>query len=636
MPGACSLLLKSGVVFLVKSFSEKLKEGVVLFDGAMGTMLYKKGAYINQCYEGLNLTAPKMVSDIYAAYVQAGADVIKTNTYGANGNKLKGFGLEAKVREINMRAVEMAKEAAQDAALVAGSVGPLGAHLKPLGPLGGEQAKALYQAQIGSLIEAGVDLIVFESFSDSQELKLAVEITRSISDLPIIAQGSFNEKGETAIGTTLDIFLKAADKLDVDVIGFNCSTGPADMISLLEKAQTITKKPISCMPNAGMPKVVDGRYFYLASIEYMAEYAKRFIQTGARVVGGCCGTAPKHIKAMHSAIRALFPGKRNVEVVLTETEQAAVEEVPQADKSRLGQALHTGKFITTIEITPPRSADPTDTIAKCRLLEANGIDAVNIPDGPRASARLSPMVLAMLIEQQVGIEAILHYTCRDRNIIGMQSDLLGLHAAGIRNLLIITGDPPKVGDYPDATAVFDVDSIGLTKIVTGLNQARDVGGNPIPKPLAFLKGVGVNPGAINLDEEIERLHQKIAAGAEFMITQPVFDPDIFFRFRDRIKDVTLPIVAGIWPLMSFKNAEFMNNEVPGATVPPVIMERMRAKGSGRDAQQEGVKIAGEALVKIKKHIQGVQVSAPFGKADLAVQVLKLGGVQTEEEKYANE
>jgi len=619
---------------LTNSFRQKLSEGVVLFDGAMGTMLYKKGAYINQCYESLNLSAAKMVSDIHEDYVRAGCDVLETNTYGANGNKLKGFGLEDQVEEINRSAVKLARAAAGSKVWVAGSVGPLGAYIKPLGPISPEAAKDLFLRQIKVLIEEGVDLIIFESFSDLKELKLAVEVVRSLSNLPIIAQGSFNQKSETAIGTTVETFVCKASAMDVDVIGFNCSTGPSNMLTLLEKAIQLTSKPISCQPNAGMPKVVDGRYFYLVSTEYMAEYAKRFIQTGARVIGGCCGTAPKHIKAMRSAIRALFPGEyQRATVGVKDTPRPRIPEAAKEKKSRLGKRLQAGQFVTSVEITPPRSADPEPTIKKCEFLKRYGIDAVNIPDGPRASARLSPMVLAMLIEQRVGIETVLHYTCRDRNIIGMQSDLLGLHAAGIRNLLIVTGDPPKLGDYPDATAVFDVDSIGLTRIVTGLNQGQDVGGNPIPAALAFLKGVGVNPGAVNLDEEINRLHQKIDAGAEFMITQPVFDPDIFLRFRDKIKDVSIPIIAGVWPLVSFKNAEFMNNEVPGAKVPPAIMERMRVKGSGPDAQKEGVLIAGEALRLIKDSIQGAQVSAAFGKVELAVEVLCQGGILEKEDMH---
>jgi len=605
-------------------FLEKLAQGVVLFDGAMGTMLYEKGAYINQCYEALNMTQPAMVKDVHDEYVRAGADVLETNTFGSNAWKLKAFGLEQQVAEINRSAVRLARSAAGDQALVAGALGPVGAYLKPLGPVDPQEARSLFTAQLQALLAEGVDLLIFETFADTQELKLAVETARALTRLPIVAQATFNEHAETPIGTKLEAFIRDACEWDADVIGFNCSTGPADMLTLLEHAVRLTSKPLSCQPNAGMPRLVEGRYFYLASPEYMAEYAKRFIQTGATVVGGCCGTTPAHLKAMRAAIRALFPRQGERPVEACELKQPLAPEKPLGEKSRFGHKLAGRTFITTVEVTPPRTADPKATLEKCRRLKSAGVDAVNIPDGPRASARMSPLVLAILIEQQVGLETVLHYTCRDRNIIGMQSDLLGAFAAGLRNLLIITGDPPKIGDYPDATAVFDVDSIGLTRIVSGLNRGQDVGGNPIPAPLAFVKGVGVNPGAINLEQELDRLRQKIEAGAEFMITQPVFDPDIFLRFRERLPANAPPLIAGIWPLVSFKNAEFMNNEVPGASVPAAILERMRAKGSGPEAQAEGVRIAGEALRRIRDGVSGVQVSAPLGNVELALEVLRAG------------
>jgi len=613
---------------LPSNFRERLKDGIILFDGAMGTMLYEKGAYINQCYEALNLSSGSMVKDIHTEYIRAGADAIETNTFGANGYKLRPFGLEAQVAQINTAAVKLALEARRDAgsdAIVAGAIGPLGAYLKPRGPLATEEAEALYREQIQALAAAGSDALIFETFSDIHELQLAVSLARSLTDLPIIAQASFSERCETELGTHVDAFIREASSWDVDVIGFNCSTGPADMLTLLERAAKLTNKPLSCQPNAGMPRLVEGRYFYLASPEYMAEYAKRFIQTGAAVVGGCCGTVPKHIKAMSAAIHALFPRQRAVSVTVKDA-APSMPETPAAEKSRLGKKLAAREFVTSVEITPPRSADPLATLEKCRVLKAAGIDVVNIPDGPRASARMSPLVMAILIEREVGIDTVLHYTCRDRNIIGMQSDLLGIQAAGLRNLLIITGDPPKMGDYPDATAVFDVDAVGLTRIITNLNQGLDVGGNPIPSPLTLLKGAGVNPGAINLDKELDRFRQKMDAGAEFAITQPVFDPEIFMRFRDRLRDLPIPLIAGVWPLTSYKNAEFMNNEVPGASVPAPILERMRIKGSGADAQREGVAIAGEALLAIRPLIDGVQVSAALGRVDLALEVLRAGQV----------
>ncbi|NTV53349.1 MAG: bifunctional homocysteine S-methyltransferase/methylenetetrahydrofolate reductase, partial [Candidatus Firestonebacteria bacterium] len=559
-----------------------------------------------------------------AAYVRAGCDVIETNTFGANGYKLKKFGLDGQLESINSSAVQLARQVAGEKVLVAGAVGPLGAFLKPLGPVTPEEAADYFKRQIRCLVQGGVDLLVFETFADIKELEAAVTQARALTDLPIIVQASFNEKGETQIGTKVETFVREASCWDVDVIGFNCSTGPADMLTWLETAVRLTAKPISCQPNAGMPRTVEGRNFYMATSEYLAEYAKRFIQTGAHVIGGCCGTTPEHIKAMRAAIRALFPARPNTVAEVCEPGESLPAELPMAEKSAWGRKLSAREFVTSVEITPPRSADPAATLEKCRALKAAGVDAVNIPDGPRASARLSPLVIAILIEQQVGIETVLHYACRDRNIIGMQSDLLGAYAAGLRNLLIITGDPPKMGDYPEATAVFDVDSIGLTRIVRRLNRGRDVGGNPIPLPLSFVKGVGVNPGAINLEQEIERLRQKIDAGAEYAITQPVFDTEVFKRFREKIQDLAIPVIAGVWPLVSFKNAEFMNNEVPGASVPASLMARMQAKGSGPEAQAEGVAIAGEALRSIRPWIDGVQVSAPLGKVEIALAVLRAG------------
>jgi methionine synthase / methylenetetrahydrofolate reductase(NADPH) len=608
-----------------ETFLSKLQAGPVLFDGAMGTMLYEKGTYINQCYEALNLSASNIVQGIHKEYLQAGCDVIETNTFGANAFKLKQFALEKQVVEINQKAVDLARAAGQGH-LVAGAMGPIGAYLKPLGPIEPKQAKPWFEEQIKALVDRGVDVLVFETFADINELQLAVKCARGITELPIMVQASFNDRGETLIGTNVKEYLRQANEWPIQALGFNCSTGPADMLTLVEKAVHITQKPISCQPNAGLPRLVDGRYFYLASPEYLAEYAKRFIQAGARIVGGCCGTTPAHTKAMRSALRALFPKQGIQTTTRSNTAMVTCAEMPLEHKSNWGKKLSQKQFVTTVEITPPKGADPKGTLEKCQQLKTAGVDAVNIPDGPRASARLSPLVLAMLIEREIGLEAVLHYTCRDRNIIGMQSDLLGAFAGGIRNLLIITGDPPKLGDYPDATAVFDVDSIGLTRIVTRLNQCQDVGGNPITAPLGFVKGVGVNPGAIDMKSELDRLQQKLDAGAEFIITQPVFDVEIFMRFHDQLADLKIPLIAGVWPLISFKNAEFMNNEVPGAHVPDSLMERMHSKGSGPDAQAEGITIAGEAIRDVRSRVAGVQVSAPLGKVDIALAVLRAGKV----------
>lgn len=611
----------------MKSFLDRLKEGVLLFDGAMGTMLYNKGIFINQSFDLVNLSNPNLVKEIHEEYVAAGCEAIETNTFGANYFKLKHYGMESKLFEVNRRGAEIARSVAKDKIYVAGVVGPLGSLLEPLGNITENEARETFQTQIEALIAGGVDLLLFETFYDLNELRLLIEVARSITDLPVIAQGTFDEEGRTFLGTTTENFIGALDQLPVDVAGFNCSVGPAPMLAGLEKAVAITKKPISCMPNAGNPRVVEGRNIYLSTPEYMTEYAKRFIQTGASIVGGCCGTTPAHIAAVKSAIKALFPERKAIQINISEPELPPVPLVPTAEKSKFARKLSQGGFVTSVEITPPRSCDPGKVIGDCRLLKDSGVDAVNIPDGPRASARLSPMVTAILIEQQTGLETVLHYCCRDRNVIGMQSDLLGAYAAGLRNILIITGDPPKLGDYPEATAVFDVDSIGLTRIASLLNQGLDVGKNPIGAPTAFFKGVGVNPGAINFDKELQRYAAKIEAGAEFAITQPVYDLRLFERFIRAVEGFKIPVIAGIWPLVSYKNAEFMNNEVPGASVPDEIMARMRNAPTGEAARAEGIKIAGHALQQIKSMIAGAQVSAPFGKVDLALKVFQEGGIE---------
>jgi homocysteine S-methyltransferase len=605
----------------VKPFIDRLQEGVILFDGAMGTMLYNKGIFINQSFEMLNLSMPHMVKEIHEEYIKAGCEVIETNTFGANYFKLKHYGLENQLHEINKRGAEIARAAAGDRIYVAGVVGPLGSLLEPLGNISEMEARDSFKTQLEGLIAGGIDVLIFETCYDLNELKLLIKTAREMTALPIIAQGTFNEEGKTFLGTSAEVFIGELDKQPVEVVGFNCSVGPASMVSDLEKVVALTKKPVSCIPNAGNPRIVEGRSIYLSTPEYLAEYAKRFIQTGARIVGGCCGTTPAHIAAMKRAIKALFPEQKRALIQVKQTELPPAQMVPVEQKSNLARKLLRKEFVTSIEITPPKSGNPQKVLNDCRTLKANGIDAVNIPDGPRASARLSPMVMAILIEKEIGLETVLHFCCRDRNIIGMQSDLLGACAAGLRNILIITGDPPKLGDYPDATAVFDVDSIGLTKIASLLNRGLDIGRNPIGEPTAFFKGVGVNPGAINFEEEIGRLAAKIEAGAEFAITQPVYDLNWFERFMRRVENLKIPIIAGLWPLISYKNAEFLNNEVPGMSVPEAIMARMRQADSGEAARDEGLKIAAETLRILKPMVSGVQVSAPFGRVELALRVV---------------
>ena len=602
----------------MKSFRERLQQDVIVFDGGVGTSLYEKGVFINTCFDELNLTNPDIVGTVHRDYVNAGADVIETNTFGANLFKLAPFGLEGKVYEIAAAGARLAKKVAQDRALVAGSVGPLGVQIEPLGKLSFDEAKDAFREQIRGLLDGGADLIILETFGHVPEIVQAVRAARELSaDIPLIAQVTINDDGTLLSGASLDTFVTGLLPYAVDVIGLNCSVGPKAMLEALEELKSLTSLPISVQPNAGLPQNIGGRNIYLASPEYMAEYAKRFILTGAAIVGGCCGTNPDHIKAIRRAVQALHPAKRmdRRTADLTVTPAEAVKVYDQRDKSRLSNKLLRGEFVRLVELVSPRGVSPAQQVAKARRLYHFGIDAINIPDGPRASARMSALALAVIIQREVGIETLLHFACRDRNVIGMQSDLLGAWALGLRNILAITGDPPKLGNYPDATAVFDVDAIGLTNLVKRLNHGLDLAGNPIGEPTGFSIGVGVNPGAINLDEELRRLDWKIEAGAEYMITQPVFDIRILEQFMQRIAHIKLPLLCGIWPLVSYRNAEFTNNEVPGASVPPEILERMRRTTTKEEGFLEGVKIAQETYERIRGEVAGVQLSAPLGRID---------------------
>jgi len=603
----------------MKGFRERLRENeVVVFDGGVGTYLYEKGIFINTCFDELNVTNPDIVTEVHRDYVTAGADVVETNTFGANRFKLALHGLEKKVHEINLKGARLAKAAAKDDVLVAGSVGPLGVQIEPLGKLSFEEAREAFKEQIGGLIEGGVDLIVFETFTLAAELLEAIRAVKELNaEIPVMAQVTINDDGNLLSGATLESFIKEIGPAGVDVVGLNCSVGPRAMLDALETLKTLTSLPISVQPNAGLPQSIGGRNIYMTSPEYMAEYAKRFIQTGAVIVGGCCGTNPEHIRAIRRAVRALHPAKRMdvAAAQLSVTAPEAIHVYEKTEKSRLATKLARSEFVTLVELVSPKGVSPAKEIAKARRLHHFGVDAINIPDGPRASARMSALALAAIIQREVGIETVLHFACRDRNVIGMQSDLLGAWAMGLRNVLAITGDPPKLGNYPNATAVFDVDAIGLTNVINRLNHGLDLAGNPIGEPTGFSIGVGVNPGAINIDDEIRRLEWKIEAGAEYIITQPVFDLRILERFMKRIAHVKRPLICGIWPLVSYRNAEFMNNEVPGATVPSGILERMRKTTTKEEGFAEGVSIAKETYGQIRNDVAGVQLSAPMGRIE---------------------
>jgi methionine synthase / methylenetetrahydrofolate reductase(NADPH) len=473
------------------------------------------------------------------------------------------------------------------------------------------------------LLEGGVDLFVLETFSDVAEIRQAIAAVRAVCDLPIVAQMTIQNDGNTSYGTSPEFFTKQLDDWGADVIGLNCSVGPHAMLDALEKMRHVTQRKLSAQPNGGLPRQVDGRLMYMASPEYMAKYAKRLIQSGAKFVGGCCGTTPRHIKQIANAVAALSPGRSTVQIEILDTLPENVRVTPRAEKSRFARSMGEGKFVTSVEIVPPRGCDPAKMLESVQLLKDAGVDAVNVPDGPRAQSRMGALPVSILIEQRVGMECVTHYCCRDRNLLGMTSDLLGAAALGLRNFLIITGDPPKMGPYPEATAVFDIDSIGLVNMVNRLNHGLDIGGNPIGKPTSFYVGVGVNPCAVDLDYELRRFEWKVEAGAEYAITQPTFDVEQLRSFLKRIEHCRIPVIAGIWPLVSYRNAEFLANEVPGVVVPDKVLRRMRKVTDKDAAREEGLAIARETLLEVRDMVQGVQVSAPFGKVPYALDVFSV-------------
>jgi methionine synthase I (cobalamin-dependent)/5,10-methylenetetrahydrofolate reductase len=596
---------------------------VHVLDGAMGTMLYSRGMFVNVCYDELNLTQPGLVQEVHEAYVQAGAEILETNTFGANPVKLSSHGLDDETEAINRTAVTVARRAANGRALVVGAIGPLGIRLEPWGPTAREEAIGFFSRQVRGLLEGGVDGFILETFSDLHEVEAALCAVKALSELPVIAQMTVGHDGNTSYGTTVETIASKLTELGADVVGLNCSVGPAAMLDALERMVEHTNRPLSAQPNAGLPRAVDDRRIYLASPEYMGSYARRMINAGARFVGGCCGTTPDHIKKIHNYVASLQP--RLVAVGRSSAGPAGpagAEAVPLAQRSGLGRKLTSGELVTTVEILPPKGWNPAEMIEQCRTLQEAGVDAVNILDSARAQSRMGVLPAALIVQREVGLETVFHYTCRDRNMLGMLSDLLGAAAGGLRNVLIVTGDPPAMGPYPDSTAVFDIDSIGLTNLVRRLNQGLDPGGNPIGEPTRFVVGVALNQGA-DLEHELERFAWKVEAGADFAVTQPVFDAGQLERFLGRVR-ARIPVIAGIWPLTSLRNTEFLANEVPGVHVPHAVIERMRlAQEQGTPAARaEGVAIAAEMVEAIKDLVQGVQVTAPAGRIRPALDVLR--------------
>jgi methionine synthase / methylenetetrahydrofolate reductase(NADPH) len=609
-------------------FLQELDTRVLVCDGAMGTMLYARGIFLNRSFDELNLTQPDLVAEVHQAYARAGADVIETNTFGANRVKLGAFGLADRVHAINAQGAKIARHAARDHAYVAGAIGPLGIRVEPWGKTGVDEAEEYFREQAKGLLEGGVDLFVLETFRDVNEIGAAIRAVRSLCDLPIIAQMTTEEDGNSLDGVAPESFVPDLEQRGADVVGLNCSVGPAAMLETLERMARVAHVKLSAQPNAGKPREIEGRNLYLCSPDYMASYARRFINAGVRLVGGCCGTTPDHIRAIKAAVRSLTPGAVRKDVKGPAPAAAAVVSappVPREQKSRMANTLARGGFVVSVELMPPRGFQTDTLIEQARKLKIRGVDLVNIPDSPRASARMSALSAAVLVQQQAGVETILHYACRDRNLLSMQSDLLGAHSMGVRNLLVVTGDPPKEGDYPDATVMPDVDSIGLANVVARLNTGSDIGGQPIGSPTAFHIGVAVNPGADNLDEELRRFNYKVEAGAEFAITQPVFDPVEFRAFIARIREHRIPILAGIMPLESARHAEFMANEVPGVRIPDALVDRMRRADADGRAADEGLAIAREIAAEVRPLVQGVQISTAPKAIDMALGLIEAVG-----------
>jgi len=603
-----------------------IEQRPLLSDGAMGTEIYRRGIYINRCYDALNVSNPELIAGIHADYAEAGADILTTNTYGAHRMRLEKYGLEGQITDIIANGVRLAREAAKGRCYVAGSMGPLPHLLRPSGPVSGASGREAYREQAAIMLEEGVDLFVLETFRQLSMLEEAVEAVRSVSqDIPISASFAFKPQRHYYVGATPEEVASTVSNWDIDLLGTNCVIGPQAMLDVVERLQAVTGKPLMAMPNAGQAEIVEGRSLYLASPEYMGEYTRRLFQAGARIVGGCCGTTPEMLTQMRSFLASAVPTRTRVQVRVPEkAHQASHQATPVKKRSRWGGRV-AEEFAISVELDAPRGLDASKSIEGARLLASNGVQAVNIADGPRATARMSALSLALQVKEQVDIDVIVHYCCRDRNLLGMQMDLLGAHALGIRNLLCVTGDPPKMGNYPDATGVFDLDSVELVRAVHNLNHGIDFGGDSLGQASDFVIGCGCNPGHEPLAKEVEKFRRKLDAGAEFVFSQPLYDPALLERFLEAIRPFAhIPFLVGILPLASAKNAEFLHNEVPGMQVPAAIRARMEAAG-GRDAQRaEGIKIAGEALrlARSYEQVTGAYIFPPFGRYQAVMEVLE--------------
>jgi methionine synthase I (cobalamin-dependent)/5,10-methylenetetrahydrofolate reductase len=607
---------------VIQPFRERLKAGVIICDGGMGTYLNQKGVSYDHCFDELNLSRPKLIEEVHREYIAAGAEIIETNTFGSNGVRLAAYGLEGKVREFNIAGCKIAREARDITGkdiLIAASIGPLGKHLEPFGKVNPDEAFTYFRQQVEALLEGGVDLFIIETMSNLEEMEIAVKAIKQVSELPIVAQMTYTAEGKTLMGNSPEDVVARLAPLGVDVVGANCSVGPQKMLEVIEQIAELGPAYISAQPNAGLPRLYGGRFVYFSSPDYFGEYARKFVDAGVTLVGGCCGTTPDHIKAVSEALKDVHPIAKHQKATATIKARPAVPK-PRAEQVSpfLDKLKH--KFVVSVEIDPPKGTNPDKLIKVAGELREAGADAVNIADSPMARVRMSCLALAYLIKQSVDIDIILHFTTRDRNLMGLQSDLLGANAIGIRDILALTGDPPHVGDYPHATAVYDVDSIGLVSVISKLNSGFDFSGNSVGKPTKLSIGVAANPTAPDIDLELARLERKIAAGAQYIFTQPMYDLDIINDFLNKISKFSLPIMLGVLPLVSYKHAEFMHYEVPGILVPEPVRQRMSK--AGEKSAKEGELISLEIIDQIKQSVAGLYLMPSFGKFDTCLNILR--------------
>ena len=597
-----------------------------VLDGAMGTEIYARGVFVNKSYDGLNLENPDLVQTIHRDYVNAGAEIIETNTFGANPIKLSSHGLSEKTELINRTAGQLARKAAGDKADVLGAIGPLGVRIEPFGPTGREEAQDLFARQIVGLLEGEVNGFILETFSDLNELEQAFHAIRGQSDLPIFCQVTVGEDGRTVYGTSPEAVATEVSNWGADVVGVNCSVGPAVMLDVIERMARVTSCPLSAQPNAGLPRIVADRKIYLTSPTYIGQYARQMIDAGARFIGGCCGTGPEHIYKIRECVgkisTPIVRPRRIAQIVTSETHFE--DETPLEKMSVLGEKISKGIFITSMEITPPKGSDPTEMIDQCKMIEEAGADSINILDSPYAPGRMSSLPAAIVVENEIDIETVVHYPCRDRHMSRMISDLLGAAASGIHNLLLVTGRPPPTGPYQPSLSGIDIDSIGLTNVVHGLNQGMDPGGNSLNSRTEFVIGARMNHVAKDQDKEISRLAWKVDAGAHFLVTHPVFSVETLRSFLLDISDLSIPTIGTLWPLRSFREADYLHNEVPGIQIPESIFSRMASaeKQGELEARSEGVKIALESFEEMRPIVQGLQIKASSGSFAEALTLLR--------------